>query len=44
MTRLAGDTLVWQRGDTLYRIESALGLEATRRLAESVDDPGTSGP
>ena len=41
MTRLAGDTLVWQRGDTLYRIESPLGMEATLRLAESVDDPGT---
>ena len=29
MTRLAGDTLVWQDGETLYRIETALGLEAT---------------
>jgi len=38
MTRLAGDTLVWQDGDTLYRIESGLGLEPTLRLAESVDD------
>ena len=38
MTRLAGDTLVWQRDDVLYRIESGLGLEATRRIAESIGD------
>ena len=41
MTRLAGDTLVWQVEDTLYRIESSLGLDATLRLAESIEDPGT---
>jgi hypothetical protein len=38
MTRLAGDTLVWQDGETLYRIESALGLEPSLRLAESIGD------
>jgi hypothetical protein len=38
MTRLAGDTLVWQRGDVLYRIESGLGLDGTRRIAESIGD------
>lgn len=38
ITRLAGDTLVWQDGETLYRLESALGLEATLRLAESVEE------
>ena len=36
MTRLAGDTLVWQRGGFLYRIESGLGLAETRRIAESI--------
>jgi hypothetical protein len=41
MTRLAGDTLVWQDGEVLYRIESAIGLEASLRLAESVEDEGT---
>ena len=38
MTRLAGDTLVWQRDDALYRIESNLGLDATRRIAESIGE------
>jgi hypothetical protein len=38
MTRLVGDTLVWQRGDVLYRIESGLGLERTLRIAESIGD------
>jgi hypothetical protein len=38
MTRLVGDTLVWQRGDVLYRIESGLGLETTLRIAESMVD------
>lgn len=38
MTRLAGDTLVWQRDDVLYRIESNLGLDATRRIAESIGE------
>jgi hypothetical protein len=37
MTRLVGDTLVWQRGDVLYRIESGLGLTETRRIAESIE-------
>ena len=36
MTRLVGDTLVWQRDGILYRMESALGLDASRRLAGSV--------
>lgn len=36
MTRLVDDTLVWQRGSVLYRIESGLGLEETRRMAESI--------
>jgi hypothetical protein len=35
-TRLVGDTLVWQHGDVLYRIESGLGLPATLRIAESI--------
>jgi hypothetical protein len=35
-TRLVGDTLVWERGGVLYRIESGLGLEETLRIAESV--------
>ena len=38
MTRLVGDTLVWQRGGVLYRIESGLGIEETLRIAESIDD------
>jgi hypothetical protein len=38
MTRLVGDTLVWQRGDVLYRIESGLGLVRTLRIAESIGD------
>jgi hypothetical protein len=37
MTRLVGDTLVWQRGDVLHRIESGLGLERTLRIAESIE-------
>jgi len=35
-TRLVGDTLVWARDGTLYRIESGLGLTDTRRIAESI--------
>lgn len=35
-TRLVGDVLVWERGGTLYRIESGLGLEATTRIAETI--------
>ena len=38
MTRLVGDTLVWQRDDAIYRLESALGREAAIRVAESIDD------
>ncbi|MEO6579187.1 MAG: hypothetical protein ABIO99_09865 [Candidatus Limnocylindria bacterium] len=38
MTRLVGDTLVWEAGGTLRRIESGLGLAATRRIAESIGD------
>jgi hypothetical protein len=38
MTRLVGDTLVWQSGDVLYRVESGLGLERTLRIAESIGD------
>ncbi len=38
MTRLVGDTLVWQSGDVLHRIESGLGLERTLRIAESIGD------
>ena len=38
MTRLVGDTLVWQRGGILYRMESALGLAESRRLATSVTE------
>jgi len=33
---LAGDTLVFSRGGTLYRLESALGRDATIRIAESM--------
>jgi hypothetical protein len=36
VSRLVGDVLVWQRGDTLYRIETALGYEETLRIAESM--------
>lgn len=35
-TRLVGDTLVWARDGTLYRIESGLGLAGTRRIAETI--------
>ena len=35
-TRLVGDTLVWERGGVLYRIESGLGPEGTLRIAESI--------
>lgn len=33
---LAGDTLVFSRGGTLYRLESALGRDATIAIAESM--------
>jgi hypothetical protein len=35
-TRVAGDTLVWERDSVLYRIESGLGLTETLRIAESI--------
>jgi len=38
MTRLIGDTLVWQRDGVLYRMESGLGLADSLRLAASVRD------
>jgi hypothetical protein len=34
--RLAGNTLIWVRGDVTYRLESALGRDAALRLARSV--------
>jgi hypothetical protein len=34
--RLAGNTLIWVRGATTYRLESALGRVAALRLARSV--------
>ena len=36
-TRLVGDVLVWERDGALYRIESALGLEQTLRIAETIE-------
>jgi hypothetical protein len=33
--RLAGNTLLWQRGDVLLRLESALSLEESLRVARS---------
>jgi len=35
-TRLVGDTLVWERGGVLYRVESGLGLDGTLRIAETI--------
>jgi hypothetical protein len=35
-SRLAGDTLVWERGGILYRIESELGRAATIQVAETI--------
>jgi hypothetical protein len=34
--RLAGNTVLWVRGDTTYRLESALGRDDALRLARSV--------
>jgi hypothetical protein len=34
--RLAGNTLLWVRGDATYRLETALGRDAVLRLARSV--------
>ena len=35
-SRLAGDTLVFARDGTLYRLESALGRDATLEIAASL--------
>jgi hypothetical protein len=35
-TRVAGNTLLWQRGDLTFRLESALSMEEAIRIAESV--------
>lgn len=37
--RFVGDTLVWQRGDVLYRIEGELELEQALALAASMQVP-----
>ncbi len=36
-TRLAGNVLMWERDGVTHRIETAVGLEETLRLAESVE-------
>jgi hypothetical protein len=36
-TRLAGNVLLWQRGDLTLRIESALGLQDVLRIARSFE-------
>ena len=36
-TRLAGDTLVWERDGVLYRVESGLGMAETMAIAESMN-------
>jgi hypothetical protein len=36
MTRLVGDSLMWERAGVLYRIESGLGRDETIRIAESI--------
>ena len=41
MTRLVGDTLVWQAGDVLFRIESGLGMDATIAIGASIPSRGT---
>jgi hypothetical protein len=35
-TRLVGDSLLWEAGGVLYRIESGLGMAGTLRIAESI--------
>jgi hypothetical protein len=35
--RWVGEALIWSDGTTTYRIESALGRDATIRIAESID-------
>jgi len=37
--RAVGDALIWHDGDLTYRLESALGRDATIRLAESLAAP-----
>ena len=36
-TRLVGDTLVWERDGTLYRIESGVGLATTLSIAATIE-------
>ena len=36
-SRLAGDTLVFERDGTVYRLETALGRDATIAIAETLD-------
>jgi hypothetical protein len=40
-TRLAGDTLVWERDGLTYRLEGSLGLERALEIAASIDGNGT---
>ena len=35
-SRLAGDVLVFERDGTVYRLESALGRDATLAIAETL--------
>jgi hypothetical protein len=37
--RLAGNTLIWQSGDLVLRLESSLSLEEALRIAETVTGP-----
>jgi hypothetical protein len=36
-TRLAGNVLMWESDGVTHRIETAVGLEETLRMAESVE-------
>ncbi len=38
--RLAANTLLWQRGNVTYRLESALTRDEATRIAESLPTPG----
>jgi hypothetical protein len=40
-TRLAGDTLLWERDGITYRLEGSLGLERTIEIAESIGGNGS---
>lgn len=44
-TRLAGDTLLWERDGTTYRLEGSVGLDRAIEIAESMvgNGTGTSG-